>query len=158
MSAISSEVEGELEDLGFEASRLSEFVVGLDRQGLTEDTLNTWAATHTCGSSSEKLYMGMERIVLLTTRVDGVSINRASSWHIGLLNRMGEPVEGRRDAILSAGLCAALDRLRAFRHRERNSYTADLRPLIVVERAEEALTTLSRFRDEVRAFLGILPP
>ncbi len=159
MSAISDEVEDEFSDLGREASRLTEFIAGLDRKGLVEDTLTNWVATHVGGSSAEKLYMGMERIMLLlATGVDRGALEKTSSWHLHLLRRMGEPVEGRRAAILTAGLCAALDRLRAFRHRERNSYAADLRPVTVVQRAEEAVATLARFQDEVRAFLRSLPP
>lgn len=47
-----------------------------------------------------------------------------------------------------------LDRLRAFRHRERNTYGINLDFGIVVERAREAVEGFGIFRDEVRKFLG----
>ncbi|WP_376089631.1 hypothetical protein ACE7GA_18325 [Roseomonas sp. CCTCC AB2023176] len=154
-----SDAEAEFSDLSHEAARLSEFLARLDHGNLGDDTLETWVAAHTCGSSSEGLCMGMERVMLLlATRIDGVPMANTASWHLGLLRRMGEPVEGRRGAVLTPSLCAALDRLCGFRHRERNSYAADLRPVTVIERAEEALATLARFFDAVRTFLQTRSP
>lgn len=157
MSAISGDVEEEFEDAAGEAANLTAFLARLDRAGIVEGSLDAWVAKHVAGSSAEKLYLGMERVMLLlASDVDRVRPDRSSAWHVDLLNRTGEP-RGNRGAILSPTLCAALHQLRGFRHRERNSYAADLNLWLVIERAESALTTFSRFRDEVRAFLRTLP-
>lgn len=97
-------------------------------------------------------------MLALAAGVDGTAPDRSSSWHASLLSRMGAPVPGRRGPVLSPSLRAAVDGLRAFRHRERNSYTADLDLRLVMERADEALITLPRSHDEVRAFLRSSPP
>ena len=45
-----------------------------------------------------------------------------------------------------------MDKLRAFRHRERNTYGMNLDFEIVIERATEAVTGFERFSSEVRLF------
>lgn len=47
-----------------------------------------------------------------------------------------------------------LDKLRAFRHRERNTYGINLDFGIVVERGREAVAGFAMFSREVRAFFG----
>lgn len=46
-----------------------------------------------------------------------------------------------------------MDRMRSFRHRERNSYGGQLDFDIVLERAKESLTAFGLFRAEVEGFL-----
>lgn len=129
------------------------FLARLDHRDMGEDPIGAWNVTHTCASAAEKVYMGMERVMLLLVAgVDRMPLEKSPAWHSELIARLGEASPSRRPPILSPPLCAAVNRLRAFRHRERDGYAGDLNLLTVIERAEEALTPLARFRDEVRAF------
>ena len=118
-------------------------------------------------SAAEKIYTGCERIMgRLAAEIDQSRVVHADGWHAALLRRMAHPFPGVRNAIISESCYALLDKLRAFRHRERNTYGVNLDFEIVVERAREAVLGFNLFRDEVRAFLrsahgaafGINPP
>ncbi len=85
-----------------------------------------------------------------------------AGWHSALLRRMANPFPGLRGAMISEAMISEechrrLDRLRAFRHRERNTYGINLDFGIVVDRAREAVSAFAGFRDEIRAFLGRHP-
>jgi hypothetical protein len=90
----------------------------------------------------------------LATDIDGAPVTRSDGWHVALLRRMACPYPGLRPAIISAECFALLDKLRSFRHRERNSYGVRPDFEIVVERGREAIAGLSMFREEVLAFLS----
>ncbi len=60
--------------------------------------------------------------------------------------------------MISEACLTALNRLRAFRHRERNSYGLRLDPDIVPERAQEVEATLSQFRGAVLTLFAALKP
>ena len=48
-----------------------------------------------------------------------------------------------------------LNNLRAFRHRERNSYATTLDLEIVIERAPDAITAAGHLKDEMQPFLNV---
>jgi hypothetical protein len=56
------------------------------------------------------------------------------------------------EAIVSAECYARLDRLRAFRHRERNTHGLNLALDIVLPRAREAIGAVSMLHADVTAF------
>lgn len=113
-----------------------------------------WEAAHICASAAEKIYSGFERVLARIVREDDASRHdRGGGWHRQLLQEVATPIPGGRPAIVSETCLARLDRLRAFRHRERNTYGFDLDLGIVLERSAEAVEAFDIFRAEVMTFL-----
>src|SRR5580700_2558498 len=78
-------------------------------------------------------------------------------WHAALLRRMAHPFPNVRKAVISDECYRQMDRLRAFRHRERNTYGTSLDFDIVVERSREAVAAFDVFHSDVRRFFTIDP-
>jgi hypothetical protein len=85
-------------------------------------------------------------------------LDRGEGWHVTLLQRTAKPYADIRPAVISEVCLSALDRLLAFRHRERHSYGLRLDPDIVLERAQEVEAALSSFHGEALALLAALKP
>lgn len=77
---------------------------------------------------------------------------KGGDWHLTLLKRMANEFPGQRKAVITSTTFDALDKLRSFRHRERNSYGVKLDQEIVLERAEECLTAFSDFHSDLMTF------
>ena len=97
--------------------------------------------------------MNCDVLTRLAALVDLSPIDHTDGWHAALLRRMAHPFPGVREAIVSADCLRRLDRLRAFRHRERNSYGTGPDVGIVIGRGHEAVETFAVFRAEVLEFL-----
>ncbi len=112
---------------------------------------------HVFASATEKVYTGCERVMArIAALIDGAPLDRGEGWHVALLQRMANPYADIRPAVISDPCLTALNRLRAFRHRERNSYGLRLDPDIVRQRAQEVEPALSQFHGEVLAMFAAL--
>lgn len=148
------DIENEFSEIGFEAEHLSVRLKCLDRFEPPADMQERWEATHICASAAEKIYTGFERAMArLAAEVDGSAMAHSAGWHAALLRRMANPFPGVRPSVISRDCYAVLDKLRSFRHRERNTYGINLDSGIVAERGHQAVAGFSMFREEVRAFL-----
>lgn len=147
------DVGNELDEIAREVARLS---LRLERVGTERPATGSqeeWEATLVCASAAEKIYTGCEWVMArLASEVDGVPVTHSEGWHGALLRRMSCPFPQVRGPIISGKCHAVLDRLRAFRHRERNTYGVNLDFGTVVERAHEAVAGFEIFRREVRTF------
>ncbi len=120
--------------------------------GMRAEPLRRWIAVNAIGSGLEKVYSGAERILkMIAATVDG-GVPNDESWHRTLLQRMAVPLPGVRPAVLRAGTLGALDALRSFRHRERNSYVADLDPDRVLIVADGLGAALAGLESDLEAF------
>jgi hypothetical protein len=88
----------------------------------------------------------------LAANIDSDPIPKGEAWHRTLLSRMSQSFRGR-NAIVSQETLALLDRMRAFRHRERNTYGFHLDTAIVLERGREVIRAYNGLADDVRRFL-----
>lgn len=59
---------------------------------------------------------------MIASEVDHSKMDHAEGWHMSLLKRMANPYPGVRKSVISGECYKALDQLRAFRHRQRNSW------------------------------------
>jgi len=84
---------------------------------------------------------------MVASEIDHSKADHAEGWHMSLLKRMANP-----EAVISSGCYNALDQLRAFRHRHRNSYGLTLDRTIVLERATQTKQAFDIFRSEMAAF------
>src|SRR5262249_53423423 len=118
----------------------------------------SWEAGHVCASATEKIYTGCERIMSQIAReVDSAPVAHAEGWHASLLRRMAHAFPGARKEVISDECYRQMDRLRSFRHRERNTYGTNLDFDIVVERSREAVAAFALFRSDVRRFFASGP-
>jgi hypothetical protein len=156
MHATFVDIENEFGELEEEVVRLARFLQRIGQADPSPDMQSSWEAVHVCASATEKIYTGCERIMArLASEVDRAPLAHADGWHTALLRRMAHPFPDVRKAVISDDCYRRLDRLRAFRHRERNAYGTHLDFDIVVERSLEAVTAFDIFRRDVRLFFAV---
>lgn len=146
------DISNEILEVEREANHLA---AALDRATeAPRDAQATWERTLMLGSGVEKVYSGCERVMSrIAVDIDGAKIGNADGWHATLLLRMARPFPDVRDVVLSAEAYTLLDDLRSFRHRERNSYGFNLNPVIVQDRARQAVQAFLLFKSQVMRFL-----
>jgi hypothetical protein len=158
MPLTSNDVEAKFRDIAREASHLTELLSRWPSPSLDRDSQEAWEGAHICASATEKIYSGCERIMAIIVReIDGLAFTRSERWHSALLRRVAQTASGARSAIISEKCYLAIDRLRAFRHLERNTYGINLDIDIVVERSRDAISAFALFRAEVSHFLTLDP-
>lgn len=146
------DVLNQVEDAEAEASRLGEAVERSATIDLTDDPLVGWLLLQGVASAVEKIYSGYEQAMnRIAVTVDGAPVVPDGSWHRTLLSRMARPVPGVRPAVLSPSTAAALDALRAFRHRERNVYGSLLDRAKVMENVARVPVVVAGFRADLVA-------
>jgi hypothetical protein len=130
----------ELSDAALEAKKLG---IALKEVRETPHSLEGamgWLTVQGLASAIEKIYGGCERaMVIVTKSVDGQAIEAGDGWHRSLILRMANPFGASRPAAFSAETVTELDKLRSFRHRERNSYGSALKGERVIEIASGAV-------------------
>jgi len=131
-----SRIEDEFANIEYEADLLRRYLETFAGSEPADD-LDYFQRTHTSSSATEKIYSGLERIVeIICVALDNRPAGKGeSNWHKQLLVRASQANPGFRGAILSASTFEALDRLRGFRHRERNFYFQALDLDVVIDRA-----------------------
>ena len=134
------DASNELADVEVECSKLVEALALIQsKPDMFSDTMG-WLAMQGVASAIEKIYGGCERTLeLLAKQIDRFPIDKTGSWHRSLVLRMTHAFGDVRPAVLSSASEEALNTLRAFRHRERNSYGSTLDFGRVLELAEEAI-------------------
>jgi hypothetical protein len=134
------DIENELADIGNEVEMLSDGIAIFRRDDAHAEPAWSWLALQGLASGVEKVYTGCERVMaMIASDIDGAKVDRGEGWHISLLKRMAHPFPGVRDAVITEECYRALDQLRAFRHRERNTYGLILDAGIVLDRASRAV-------------------
>ncbi|MBP2291825.1 hypothetical protein [Azospirillum rugosum] len=123
-----------------------------DDPAMRSDRVIRWLAVSGIASGVEKAYSGVERMLkMIASTIDG-SVPKDEAWHRTLLVRMGVALPAVRPPVLSGGTLSAFDRLRAFRHRERNSYVGDLDEERLLEVADTVPGALAAFRADLDSF------
>ncbi|WP_020185410.1 hypothetical protein [Methylopila sp. 73B] len=155
MRGSSIDIENELRSVADEVEMLASAVELVRRDSPPAgETAYTWLAVQGLASGVEKIYTGCERVMgMIAQQIDGAKVERDEGWHVALLKRMANPFPEVRGPVISHESYQALDRLRAFRHRERNTYGLSLDRDLVVERSEEAVDAFQRFQSDVLRFL-----
>jgi hypothetical protein len=147
------DIDNELGDIAKESKMLADSVEIYRGSALGAEPAWIWLTVQGPASGVEKVYTGCERVMSkIAAEIDGAKVDPNEGWHVSLLKRMVHPFPGVREAVISEECFKELDRLRAFRHRERNSYGLVLDPEIVLERAVQASEAFEKFRSEVSVF------
>ena len=147
------DVENELVDIASEVEMLSRGAAIFQSGSAGADQAWSWLAIQGLASGVEKIYTGCERIMaMVASDIDGARIEHGDGWHISLLKRMAHSFPNVREAVISNDTYKALDHLRSFRHRERNTYGLVLDAEIVIERANQTKLAFEQFRSEISAF------
>jgi hypothetical protein len=135
-------------DLRVEEEKLAPLVRGLDALGpvLVDPLLVEVAALRL-----QSFYTGIERCLVLISRVLNGGTPEGSDWHRRLLERMGQAT-AERPAVLSAATIEALMELLRFRHLVRHLYSYELKAEPVERLRLEAVVVWCGVRDELHAF------
>jgi hypothetical protein len=153
MLGIFVDLENELTDIEREVNLLARAIEIYKRDNATAEPAWNWLVIQGITSAIEKIYSGCERVMsMIASEIDGAKIDRSDGWHVSLLKRMANAFPDVRHAVISDETYGSLDRLRAFRHRARNSYGPSLNAEIVLERAEETQAAFERLRSDIAAF------
>lgn len=149
-----ADIRNELDDIGTEVGQLSATLARMTASPPAADSLEEWQTNHICASATEKIYTGCERVMAQLVRtVDGVKIDHEAGWHSALLDRLRNGHADLRGPIISGVCFNALNNLRSFRHRERNSYGMQLDTSRVLQMAREGINTFALFRSEIDLFI-----
>lgn len=147
------DVQNEFNEIRMEVEHIRLFLDALPFNLHDLSDQRQWEAGIICGSAAEKIYTGMERVMAhVTEAIDQANVPHAEGWHTTLLRRLAHPYPGVRDAVISENCYDRLNDLRAFRHRERNSYGFGLRLDRVIEIAGAAVATFDLFCQDVSGF------
>jgi hypothetical protein len=131
--------------LGVECSRLRMLHEKVSAEGWPKDVQEAWVVLTAMAASIEKCYSGAEKILKnLIHELDG-AVPSSQDWHRQLIERAAAAGPHGRPPILDAQLAAVFHDLRSFRHRERNSYVAQLDPAIVLAKAAVATMAIQSF-------------
>jgi hypothetical protein len=157
MRDLLNDAADELADVKVETEKLAEALALIrGSPDMFADTMG-WLAVQGVASAIEKIYSGCERTMeILSRQIDGVPIEKAGSWHRSLVLRMTHSFGDVRPAFLSTESAETIDTLRAFRHRERNSYGSALDFARVLELADEAILAPSLLQDDLARLSGFL--
>ena len=137
MHPLAADLRTDLEAVAREAAMVATALSRLGEAGTGHDEALRWLAVGGIASGIEKTCGGIERALRrVAAEVDG-HVPRDEAWHATLLLRMGSPLPGVRGGVPAPETLSRLDMLRAFRHRERKSYAADLDPVRVLAVAGE---------------------
>ena len=157
MPVNSVDLENELADVGKEVDMLASGLAIFEDSATNADPAWLWLAVQGLASGVEKIYTGCERLMaMIAASVDGARVEHSEGWHISLLKRMANPFPDVRAAVISEQTYKALDRLRSFRHRERNTYGLVLDTDIVVERAHQTIEAFGQFSLELAVFVAAM--
>jgi hypothetical protein len=147
------EIENEFAEIAREVDHLRRCLTQVDQEPAQTDAQARWQTSVVCASTTEKIYMGLERVMSRIARdIDRAPMSRTGEWHLTLLKQVAAPFPGIRPAVISAEWYRGMDTIRAFRHRARYSYSLGLDYDIVVQRGHEAIASFLLFRQEVRDF------
>jgi hypothetical protein len=118
----------------------------------SDDLIERWIYVNAVASGIEKVYSGIEKALVRIVRDIDRHVPEGPDWHATLLRRLARSVPDGRPSVLSPETRRQLDRLRAFRHRERNSYVGDLQPDLVLGFAAGIGATLAAVVEDVARF------
>jgi len=153
MQGLFVDIENDLVEIQEEAVLLANFKSNFN--GKNSDSLQDfelWGGTVAIASGVEKVYTGCERVMKrVAEEIDEAPI-KGDAWHATLLKRMANHYPGQRGNLISQETFDALDKVRAFRHRERNSYGTKLNTDIVMQRADECIQAFELFMKDVLQF------
>ncbi len=107
-------------------------------------------------SGIEGVYTGMENVLKeLLAVADGGVFSSSESYHAQLLAQAAQKTDSR-EPVLDGDLYDKIDRLRAFRHRERTNYRHVLRDDLVKENFKLLVDTFPVFERQVQSFIAEL--
>ena len=103
-------------------------------------------------SAIEKSYSGMERILKIVAENIDDYVPRGEAWHKSLIDQMAADLDSRPH-VIEPVTAQGLHVLRAFRHRERNSYSLDLDRTRVLTLGKQVFSVVSRKTQDHSRFL-----
>jgi hypothetical protein len=150
------DVFNEVDEVETEAAKLEEALVIIDRLEMQRDVVG-WVLVQGVASVVEKVYGGYENAMQrIASSVDGNRVQHVDGWHVALLRRMSRPYQDIRPPFLKSDTLEILNALRAFRHRERNTYGSWLDVDKTLENARKIQGLVIFFRRDLQELSAYL--
>ncbi len=108
------------------------------------------------GAFLSSFYNGVENILKLVSKHNGVPLPSGDHWHVALLDRFREPPTVGLPVLLAEPLALDLDVYRRFRHVARTSYGVELKWELVATGIDQIASVFERFRAAVTDYLSRL--
>ncbi len=119
-------------------------------EGLSSENLEQLEST---AYQLHNLYGAVEGLLKVIATYFENNISDSSRWHSLLLQRMTQPVQGIRPAVLSSQTYEALNTLRAFRHFFRHAYGIPIDFAQLQSNLEKAKLMYPQLTQEILSFL-----
>ncbi len=128
----------------------------LSRLKTEHDRENIDSHNKAIAASLHSLYSGYENIIERIIRAIDGDAPLGSQYHLALLKRSMNPVEGVRPPILSVETFQLLDELRTYRHKFRNIYLYLLSTKRIGDLAQTGIRSFGLFERDIKAFKDFL--
>ncbi len=128
----------------------------LERLKTEKDLENKDSHNKAIAASLHSIYSGYETILERIIRAIDGDLPLGKQYHIMLLKRAMNAIEGVRPAILASGTFQLLDELRTYRHKFRNIYLYLLSTDRIVELAQSGIRSFESFERDIQTFKGFL--
>ena len=145
LSVLEADVRAQLAEIEGIYERIEEREEGFERDAIRLESLSY---------QLHNLFGAFEDLFEIIAAFFENSIGDRSRWHIELLKRMREDIEGIRPALLSEESFLLLDELRAFRHFFRHAYASRLESEKVRIVLNKTMRLRKSYQGEVERFFA----
>lgn len=154
--ALRFHVQSELDQLQKEAELLQSAMDLIDNplDNMVADRNISTLILMGMASAIEKSYSGMERILKIVAENVDDYVPKGDTWHKSLIDQMAADMDSR-SRIIGLTTAQGLHTLRAFRHRERNSYSLDLDKARVLSLGKQVFPVVESLKTDLRKLLDI---
>jgi len=121
-----------------------------------KDTENIDSHIKAVAGSLHSIYSGYENIIERIVRAIDGDVPMGKDYHLMLLKRALNPIEGVRPEIISIKTFRLLEELRTYGHKFRNIYLYLLSAKRIIDLANTGLESFQHFEDDLNAFKKFL--
>ncbi len=153
MEALIADIDADMSLLKKETQSISRKLLRLKDE---KDPENIDSHIKAIAGSLHSIYSGYENIIERIVRTIDGDIPSGRDYHLMLLKRALNPIEGLRPPIISIETFRLLDELRTYRHKFRNIYLYLLSAKRIIELAHTGLDSFHHFEKDINAFKRFL--
>ena len=153
MEALIADIDADMSLLKKETESIKRKLLRLKKE---KDPENIDSHIKAIAGSLHSIYSGYENIIERMVRAIDGDIPSGKDYHLMLLKRALNPIEGVRPYIISIETFRLLDELRTYRHKFRNIYLYLLSSKRITELAHTGLDSFQHFEKDINAFKKFL--
>jgi len=153
MESLIADIDADMKLLKKEVESIKRKLSRLENE---KDPENIDSHTKAIAGSLHSLYSGYENIIERLIRAIDGDIPVGKDYHLVLLKRALNPIEGIRPPIIPIDTFRLLDEMRTYRHKFRNIYLYLLSSKRIIELASTGLDSFQHFEEDINIFKRFL--